>query len=302
MSQQKSALLGLFTVSLIWGCNYIASVILLRSFSPIFTSFGRITLTSVFLIIVGLVVRKLKRPTKKEWLLLVAVGIFGVFFNQTFYFTGLHHSSPTNASLIFALVPVCTILLERMFLKERLTTFKLIGVLLGFAGVVIIVGAGEGVHGISIGDIYLLLSMIAQSIGILYTRCLTASMSSYAVTIYATVIGSGFMGVSAVGEHIFSTTVISHNIYLWMLMAAAGVLSQGVAGFLWNKGVSVVGAGTSSMFLNIPPFVTLILSSLVLGEKIQMTQILGGFFVLLGVFVANQKMKPKKTTIQTIAS
>jgi drug/metabolite transporter (DMT)-like permease len=97
MSSTIKAFISLFLVSVLWGCNYPVSSYLLQGFSPVFLSTVRICSTSLFLIICALVHKGMKRPTISEWKYLIGVGIFGTLLNQTFYFTGLHHTTPANA-------------------------------------------------------------------------------------------------------------------------------------------------------------------------------------------------------------
>ncbi|UOF91198.1 DMT family transporter [Fodinisporobacter ferrooxydans] len=288
MSEQKSALVGLLGVSLLWGCNYVASAYLLHFFSPIFLSFARISMTSIFLFVIALKAKGLRRPTKKEWILLGGAGIFGTLFNQIFYFTGLRDSTAANAALIIAMAPIATTILERIFLKVPFTVPKTIGALFSLAGVVVIVGLQGQSFGVSIGDVYLVFAMLALSISLLFIRGLTNTMSSYAVTIFATILGSILMAPAAAGEALLGKSVVSHQVFAWILMGLAGIVAQGMAGFWWNRGVSLIGAGTASMFMNIPPFIALLLGHFALGDAIYTTQILGGVLVLLGVFVANQ--------------
>lgn len=288
MSDEKSALIRLFGVSLLWGCNYVVSAYLLHYFSPIFLSFARISMTSLFLLLVAIRRGGLTKPTKQEWMFLGGAGIFGTLFNQVFYFTGLKDSTAANASLIIAMAPIVTAILERIFLKASLTISKMVGALFSLAGVVVIVGFNGQSIGISIGDVYLLLAMLGLSISLLFIRSLTGTMSSYSITIYSTILGSVLMTPAAAGEAWLGHTSVSPDVWAWVLMAVAGIVAQGMAGFWWNRGVSVIGAGTAAMFMNIPPFIALLAGHFVLHDAIYATQVLGGVFVLLGVFIANK--------------
>lgn len=296
MSEQKSALIRLFGVSLLWGCNYVVSAYLLRYFSPIFLSTARISMTSFFLLLVAMKLGGLRKPTKREWLLLVGTGVFGTLFNQVFYFTGLKDSTAADAALIIAMAPIVTTVLERVVFKTALTASKVVGALSSLLGVVIIVGFNGSSTGVSIGDINLVLAMLGLSISLLFIRGLTGSMSSYCVTIFSTVLGCVMMWPAAAGEAAMGHTVVSAGVWPWILMALAGVVAQGMAGFWWNRGVSVMGAGTAAMFMNIPPFIALLAGHVVLHDPIYATQVFGGVFVLLGVFIANtSSLRSSKT-------
>jgi drug/metabolite transporter (DMT)-like permease len=291
--RNNKALISLFVVSVLWGLNYPLSVFLLQGFSPVFLSTVRICFTSLFLILVALIHKKIRRPAGSEWKYLAGVGIFGTLFNQTFYFTGLHHTTPANASLIIAMTPIATILLERAIYKVKFTVKKVTGALISLIGVFSIIGVGNGSFGISFGDLNVLIAMICLSISILFIRGLSKTMNSYITTIYATVLGSVLMIPAAGVESMVGGTIVSHSLLMWMLLIAAGIIAQGIAGFWWNKGVAEVGAGTASMFMNLQPFVAILASHFILGNPIMQSQIIGGIFVLIGVFIANmQSTKP----------
>jgi drug/metabolite transporter (DMT)-like permease len=283
----NKALVSLFLVSVLWGLNYPVSAYLLEGFSPVFLSTVRICFTSLFLIGVALVHKGIRKPTKSEWKLLIGAGIFGTLINQTFYFTGLHHTTPANASLIIALAPIATILLERIFYKEKLTVKKGTGAAISLIGVFSIIGIAGGSFGVSFGDLNILVAMLCLSTSLLYIRKLSKTMNSYIITIYATVLGSVLMIPAAGVENMVAGTLVSDSLVMWLLLAGAGILAQGIAGFWWNKGVAEVGAGTASMFMNIQPFAAIIASHFILGNPILLNQIIGGILVLTGVFIAN---------------
>ncbi|WP_219837328.1 DMT family transporter [Paenibacillus sp. R14(2021)] len=288
---ERTVLGKLWGVSLLWGCNYVASAYLLRDFSPILLSFTRLLVMSLFLISVALINQTMRRPTKREWGLLVLAGITGTLINQLFYFTGLEHSTAGNAALIIALSPIATTMLSRIFLKETVTSTKLAGAVLALVGVVCIVLYGGKSVGISKGDIYLLLAMLGMSVSLLFIRKLTIAMSSYEVTIYATVIGTLMMSPAVGFESIGGHSHLSHQPMAWVLLVCVAVIGQGLAGFWWNQGIAVVGASTSAMFMNIPPFIAIIVSHFVLGDPIRIAQIAGGILILAGVAITNMKRR-----------
>ncbi|RAP76015.1 hypothetical protein DL346_11355 [Paenibacillus montanisoli] len=65
--QDRTVLFKLCAVSLLWGGNYVASAYMLRDFSPIYLSFARLVVMSLFLISVALVGQSVRRPTIREF-------------------------------------------------------------------------------------------------------------------------------------------------------------------------------------------------------------------------------------------
>ncbi|KRF03373.1 hypothetical protein ASG89_23310 [Paenibacillus sp. Soil766] len=297
----RTVLWKLWGVSLLWGCNYVASAYLLREFSPILLSFARLVVMSLFLISVAAVNKSMRRPTSREWVLLLFAGIFGTLINQLFYFTGLKYSTAGNAALIIALSPIATTLLSRMFLKEEITWLKFTGSIVALLGVVLIVLYGGKTLGMSKGDVYLLLAMLGMSISLLFIRKLTNGMTSYEVTIYSTVIGTILMSPAVAVEAFQGHFQWSHQVLTWLLLISVAVIGQGLAGFWWNQGIAVVGPSTSSMFMNIPPFIAIIVSYFLLGDPIRPAQIAGGILILTGVAIANMKRRqPQETRAEII--
>ncbi|MCA0757067.1 DMT family transporter [Paenibacillus sp. N4] len=289
--RERTVFLKLWGVSLLWGGNYVASAYMLRDFSPIFLSFARLVVMSLFLISVAIINKSMRRPTKREWGLLLMAGITGTLINQLFYFTGLQESTAGNAALIIALSPIATTLLSRIFLKETITGQKLAGAVMALIGVVCIVLYGGKELGISHGDVYLLVAMLGMSVSLLFIRKLTTGMSSYEVTIYSTVIGTILMSPAVAVEAVNGDLHASHQVFMWALLVCVAVIGQGLAGFWWNSGIAVAGASMSAMFMNIPPFIAIIVSHFVLGDPILLAQIGGGVLILAGVAITNLKRR-----------
>jgi drug/metabolite transporter (DMT)-like permease len=298
----RIVILRLWVVSIIWGLNYVASAYLLRDFSPILLSLSRLLLTSIFLLAIFMMGEKIKHPTRKDWGILLLIGLFGTLFNQYFYFNGLQHSTAGNASLIIALAPVTTTILARIFLKETITIYKLFGALLALIGVMLIVVFGGKAFGISFGDIFLLLSMLSVSISLLYVRRLTKTMPSYDLTIITSFLGTMFMIPPFALEAVQGNMHISTNVTMWIVLVSACLFGQVLSGFWWNQGISVVGASTTAMFINITPFVAILGAHFILGDPIRSTQIIGGILILIGVGLSNSRKNVPKKTAKTLAS
>ncbi|WP_308639516.1 DMT family transporter [Paenibacillus silvisoli] len=289
--QDRTVLLKLWGVSLLWGGNYVASAYMLRDFSPIYLSFARLVVMSLFLLSVAFVGQSVRRPNMREFGLLLLAGITGTLINQLFYFAGLQHSTAGNAALIIALSPIATTLLSRIFLNEAMSLQKVSGAIVALIGVVCIVLYGGKEIGISKGDIFLLMAMLGMSVSLLFIRKLTVTMTSYEVTIYATVLGTILMSPAVAVEAWNGDLHGSHRLFVWVLLIVVAVIGQGLAGFWWNQGIAVVGASMSAMFMNIPPFVAIIVSYFVLGDPIHAAQIGGGMLILAGVAITNMKRR-----------
>ncbi|RKP58270.1 DMT family transporter [Cohnella endophytica] len=287
----RTVIFQLLGVTLLWGGNYVASAYLLTEFSPILLAFSRLVITCLLLIGVGFMSKKIAKPTRQEWVLLFLIGITSSLMYQIFYFVGLENTSAGNAALIIALSPIATAFLARAVLKERMTGYKLIGALAALVGVAIIVLNGGKVSGVSSGDFFILLAMLTLATSVLMIRKATMTLKSRDVTIYSTIIGTLLMAPAVGVEQLQGHLHFSGHPLPWLLLIVMALFAQGMAGLWWNNGISKVGASTSAMYMNIPPFVAILVAHVVLGDPIRLAQLAGGALIVAGVMVSIIKKK-----------
>lgn len=78
---------------------------------------------------------------------LFGAGMFSIAFNQCLFITGISFTSPIDASVVTTMLPIVTMILAAIVLKEPLTHLKAIGVLVGMSGALLLVlGDGQGLH------------------------------------------------------------------------------------------------------------------------------------------------------------
>lgn len=106
------------------------------------------------------------RLTRKELLLLLAAGLFAIVLNQCNYIVGLSITSPLNASIMTTTMPILTMILAALVLKEPLTIKKMAGVALGCLGALtlILATAGGSIGGVLLGDLMCIAGQLSYAI------------------------------------------------------------------------------------------------------------------------------------------
>src|SRR5690625_1881011 len=108
-----------FCVS-VWGSNFIFGKILMQYFSQSMVTMLRLLVIVLFLLGLSLFYRREQRKLlKSDWILILLLGVIGVFINQWTFFVGLETADPTIAALILATTPILTGFLAAIFLKEK---------------------------------------------------------------------------------------------------------------------------------------------------------------------------------------
>ncbi|WP_042160214.1 DMT family transporter [Paenibacillus gorillae] len=290
MVKPDRVMIGLCGVAIFWGFSYVISGYLLQSFSPVFLSFCRMIITSLFTLTLLFGNGGLRWPTRKEWLLLLVSSLFGLFIQQPLYYLGLQLSSVANASLIYAAAPLVAVVLERVFLGVRMTGGKIAGGVLGIAGVVVIIGLHDtSSFQVSLGDLLLLLAMLGMTVGMLFTPLLARTMTNRAMNLYASPIGIMLMAPLAAGEAVLGRNDMTFNGVTAGLLLLLGAITM-YSGLLWTRGVASTGPGTAAMFMNIPPIISLVAGHYILGEPIRGVQLAGGLLVLAGVYISSRSI------------
>jgi len=113
--------------------------------SPYTLTFSRLFGGLILFWIASLFVKKEKVPAK-DILLFFFASIFSLVLNQLPYFVGLSITSPIDASLVVTLLPIVTMILAALFIKEPITLMKAIGVIVGLSGALLLVLTSKQNH------------------------------------------------------------------------------------------------------------------------------------------------------------
>ncbi len=157
-------------------------------------------------------------PSDMGRLLLCA--LTGVALNQLMFFHGLMRTSPLNASIIMVATPILVLVLAGVLLKERITWTKMIGVLLGAAGALVLVlakPAGAGTGATAFGDLFILVN--ASSYGLFLVLVKPLMRKYRAVTIMAWCFLFGLLMVLPFGWQEFGAVrwAALTPVHLWAL-------------------------------------------------------------------------------------
>jgi drug/metabolite transporter (DMT)-like permease len=137
---------------------------------------------------------------KKDFLLLIVCGMFGVVINQEMFFAGLSITTPINAALIMIMTPILVFVISFFISHEKATWQKILGLILGLSGALVIL-AGRGFNFSSdtlLGDLFILINATSYAIYLVIVRPL---MKKYhPLTVVKWVFFFGLIPVTANGH------------------------------------------------------------------------------------------------------
>ena len=170
MAKKTYLLLGL--LGLIWGSSFLFIKLGVDEMPPAFVAGGRLVSGLLFLL-VALRVQKLGLPRQALWSRLLMVALLNNTIPWVLIPWGEQHISSALASILNATMPIFTVIIAHFVTRDdRLTWRKVAGIVLGFAGVTVLIGADlrDIMSTSAQGDIAVLLACVSYGAGAVYAR------------------------------------------------------------------------------------------------------------------------------------
>ena len=143
MHNKTRAYIAAFIVALIYGINYtVAKDVMPMYIKPFGFIVIRVLGATVLFWILSLFTTN-ERIDKADFLRIFLAALFGVCINMLAFFKGLSMTSPINASAIMVSTPIIVLLLSAIILKEKITIPKVVGILIGLTGAIILIVYGK---------------------------------------------------------------------------------------------------------------------------------------------------------------
>jgi drug/metabolite transporter (DMT)-like permease len=284
-------------VGIIWGCSFIFIKLGLEFLTPFGVAFGRCALGSLTLLAFARI-RGIKLPTdRKVWLHLWVVALLlnvvpGILF-------ALAETEVTSilAGILNAVTPLMTLIAILIVSREdRAKSFQVIGLLVGFIGVLTVLGAWNGLGNNPLWAVsVLLLAVACYGFSFPYTRKFVMPYKIQPEAIVATQLT--IAAVTLLPFYLYDGIAKDqYRIGPLLGMLGLGVFGSGFA-YLWNfKVLEIAGPAIASSVTYITPLVAVVVGVIFLGESITWYEPVGAAIVLLGAAIAQERISLKRFT------
>ena len=289
--QTPKAYLGLILMTFIVGFSFIFLKIGLRYVGAMDLMAHRFTAAIISLVILRLLgLIRIPRFSLKKVKSLLILSIFYPLLFFTLQTFGMKYSTASEAGIIFATIPVITLLAARIFLKEKTTILQKFGIVLSIAGILFIIyntGILPGATTIT-GVLLLLLSVFSLVIYFVLGKIISVHFSAIEITVWMTTLAflvfNGFSVASHINNHTLNEffNPLAQTEFLWVVLYL-GVLSSMLTAFLINFALTQIPASQIGVFNNLSPVIAIASGILILGETLFAYHIIGGLLVLSGV-------------------
>ncbi len=285
-----------FALGLIWGCSFLFIKLGLEALTPVGVAFVRLAIGSATLLLVARVTGTRLPRARRTWGYLALVGLLFCSIPFTLFAWGETQVSSILAGIINACTPLTTLVIVLLaFPEERPTRERVIGLGVGFVGVLIVVGVWEGLGGNELlGVLACIGAITCYGLAFPLTRrhLVTTGDGPIAIAAGQVTVAALFLLPVAVVQTALGSPIVtgppSPATILGML--ALGGLGSGIAYVLNTHIVGVAGGTVASSVTYVTPLVSVAAGALVLAEPLNWHEPVGAAVVLLGVAISQGRI------------
>ena len=263
--------------NVMWGLMSPIGKSALQEFSPLsLTTFRMVGAAAAFWILSMFV--KQEHVNHRDMLKIFFASLFALVFNQGVFIFGLSLTSPIDASIVTTTLPIVTMIVAAIYLKEPLTNKKVLGIFVGAMGALMLILSSQAANngnGSIVGDLLCLVAQISFSIYLTVFKGLSQQYSAVTINkwmfVYASicyipfsyydismiqwgsvptialvevlyvVLGGSFLAYLCImtAQKLLRPTVVSMYNYMQPIVATIAAIIMGIGSFGWQKGIAI---------------------------------------------------------------
>ena len=291
MNDKQKAFFAIFGYALLGGAMAAITKVGLSQIPPFSFAFVRFFLAT--LIVTPFIWSK-RRFLIRDFKTLGPFSIFATL-NIIFFVVGINLTTANTSQILYAVVPIVVGLLTHFVLGEKLSSKKIMGIIVGFIGTFLvlflpILDKGGKFSGNLTGNILLTIAVVCFSGYIMLSKKAQKTHSPFhivSIFIILTTIGLfPFFLFESISQYGWWNGISINSVFSISYVVLAGTIST----YLLNQySIKHGGAVFASMAFYLSPIFGFLVAFFLLGEQLTMGLIVGGVLALLGVYITTKK-------------
>jgi len=295
----------LLTLSLLWGGSFFFVEVIISELPPLTIVFLRVALAAVALWLFAIVIGLRPPMTIGAWTAFLIMGLLNNVIPFTLIVWGQTHIASGLASILNATTPLFTVIVAGILLAdERTTPMKLVGVIIGFVGVILMIGpsALSGFGTDILAQIAVLGAAMSYAFAGVFGRRFKAMGIDPVVTAAGQVTASSIVlaPVAIYIDRPFSLDVPAIGTVAAIVSLA--ILSTAAAYILYFRILASAGATNLLLVTFLIPVSAILLGSLVLGESLELIHFLGMALIGFGLSAIDGRLWRRKRILESPAA
>lgn len=297
-SNIKTLLLGSFFASLsatLGGSTFVFTRYVVDSIDPFTLSFVRYGLTGLILFLLSISVFIKKKFDRNDFIPMCFLGLSMITLFPNFMALGLEHTTAARAGLLYATMPLCTIIIAYLFKIEKITLNKSLAVLIAITGVTFCMSekVDSNFSQTLKGDFLMMTGVFAASCFTVFSGKYLKKYGNIPVMIYVIFIGtlinfSLSLSFGSIYESFYQLNEFELAA-LAMLIIPGGVIMM----FCWGKALQMITPTQAAISLGFNPLSAILLGAIILNEQITFRLFVGFLSIIIAIVLVNWNVQKK---------
>ena len=291
-SNIKTLLLGSFFASLsatLGGSTFVFTRYVVDSIDPFTLSFVRYGLTGLILFLLSISVFIKKKFDRNDFIPMCFLGLSMITLFPNFMALGLEHTTAARAGLLYATMPLCTIIIAYLFKIEKITLNKSLAVLIAITGVTFCMSekVDSNFSQTLKGDFLMMTGVFAASCFTVFSGKYLKKYGNIPVMIYVIFIGtlinfSLSLSFGSIYESFYQINEFE-LVALAMLIIPGGVIMM----YCWGKALQMITPTQAAISLGFNPLSAILLGAIILNEQITFRLFVGFLSIIIAIILVN---------------
>ncbi|MBU2907138.1 DMT family transporter [Arenibacter algicola] len=295
MSRRTLAILAALGATTIYGINHtIAKGVMPTYVKPFGFIFLRLLGASLLFWGISFFGPK-EKLERRDWGRLLVCAFFGMGINMLSFFKGLDLSTPINSAVLITVTPILVVILSALFIKEKITLQRGIGVFMGLIGALALILFGAEIRqdatNIPLGNLLFIVNATSYGLYLILVKKLLEKYHPF--TLMKWMFGIGFIITLPITYSEFTEIQWSH-----LPAEALGAIAFVVIGttfltYLFNVfALTQLKASTVGVFMYLQPLIGIIFAIVAGKDHLTLVKFLAIVLVLIGVYLVSKKVRP----------
>jgi drug/metabolite transporter (DMT)-like permease len=278
--------------ALFWAGAFIAGKLSAPYIPPFTLTFLRFSVSTMILyFVIKYKGEELYRLKKEDIPVFLFTGIIGMFGYHVFFFTALKYTTAITSSIIGATNPIITTILSIIFLKDTITSKRALGIILSFTGVFLTITNAD----ISVlsklsfnkGDLLMLTAVLMWAFYGVYSKKVMPKYSPMTLTFYSFLFCTLFIIPFVIYEKPW-TFALKVPYYSYVASLYMSIFASVIGYLVQQMSIKQIGPSRTSIFINLVPIFSIILSVLILGETASPIKLFTALLIITGVYICQK--------------
>jgi drug/metabolite transporter (DMT)-like permease len=287
---------ALLTVGLIYGANYsIAKLLMPLYIGPLAIILVRVVIGTALFWLVHALQGGEKIRYKRDYIQLALLSLFGVAINQLMFFKGLSLTNPISASVIMTTSPITVLIVSYIVLRERITPRKVIGILLGATGAVLLIGTS----GFSFssdtftGNLFVLINATSFSIYLVLVKPMMLRYQPLTVVKWVFLFGS-FVVIPFGVQEFTMVDWAGFSTEAWLSLTYVVIGTTFFAYLLNTWALNFVSPSVVGYYIYLQPVFSTVIAVVFRDDVLSFTQVVESMLIFSGVFLVSYSPSRQK--------